>query len=79
MSSPQINMMNKIKVRSIILLSILLLNQHYAKCNRSQNKNLNNLFSTPAIQNDIEKTSTRNQKMIPIFQVIRFPVKTMNT
>ena len=79
MSSPQINMMNKIKVRSIILLSILLLNQHYAKCNRSQNKNLNNLFSTPAIQNDIEKTSTRNQKMIPIFQVIRFPVRTMNT
>ena len=79
MSSPQINMMNKIKVRSIILLSILLLNQHYAKCNRSQNKNLNNLFSTPAKENDIEKTSTRNQKMIPIFQVIRFPVRTMNT
>ena len=79
MSSPQINMMNKIKVRSIILLSILLLNQHYAKCNRSQNKNLNNLFSTPAKENYIEKTSTRNQKMIPIFQVIRFPVRTMNT
>ena len=78
MSSPGINMKNKIKVRNIILLSILLLFQQYAKCNRSQTQDLNNLFSTPAKEKNNEKTSTRNQKMIPIFQVIRFPVWTMN-
>ena len=70
---PQINMKYKIKVRNIILF-ILLLNQHYLKCNRSRNRNLNNLFSTPTNENDITKKPTRNQKMIPIFQVIRFPV-----
>ena len=74
MSSLRINMKNKIKVRNIILLSILLLFQQYAKCNRSQTQDLNNLFSTPAKEKSNEKTSTRNQKMIPIFQVIRFPV-----
>ena len=71
--SPQINMKYKIKVRNIILF-ILLLNQHYVKCNRSQNRNLNYLFSTPINENDVEKSPNRNQKMIPIFQVIRFPV-----
>ena len=64
----------KIKVRNVILFSILLLNQSFVKCKRGQNRNLNYLFSTPAEENNIEKTSTRNQKMIPIFQVIRFPV-----
>ena len=68
-------MKHKIKVRNIILFSILLLNQNFVKCNRSRNRNLStNLFSTPTKQNDVEKTPTRNQKLIPIFQVIRFPV-----
>ena len=74
MLPPRIDMKYKIKLRNIILFSILLLNQHYVKCDRSRNRNLNNLFSTPAKENDVEKTPTRNQKMIPIFQVIRFPV-----
>ena len=64
----------KIKVRNVILFCILLLNQSFVECNKGRNKNLNYLFSTPAKENDIEKTPTRNQKMIPIFQVIRFPV-----